>query len=595
VASLIAQGPQPHWRWRRRLRAGERVVLGRAAGHWAVPWDEKLSRNHVELYWKDGALHVVRLPSARNPVFFRGQEQDDFALAPGEHFVIGETTFTLVVDEVSVTQEVPRPVEEQTFSRQMLQNVRFRNAHFRLEVLGRLPEVISGASGAEELSVRLVNILLAGIPRATAVALVVTNPAAGADAPVNVLHWDRRITVGAEFHPSHRLIQEAVAQQQSVLHVWRDAQDASLSEFTVIEGIDWSFCTPVPGDACHGWALYVAGGRAGQLPTTPDASGPADLKEDVKFAEIVAATLGSLMQLRKLEQRQATLSQFFPPAVLRALEYQNADEVLAPREADVSVLFCDLRGFSRKAEEDAGDLLGLLRRVSQALGVMVHHILEQSGVVGDFQGDAAMGFWGWPLVQHDAVERACLAALAIRREFEAAAQRPGHPMSDFRAGIGLATGRAVAGGIGTSTQQKVTVFGPVVNLAARLEGMTKVLHAPILIDRATAEVVRQRLPRSLARCRRVAVVQPYGMQTPVELSELLPPEQEHPALSDRHLACYERALDAFLDGHWSEALELLHEVPARDRVKDFLTVYIVQRNRTPPPDWNGVIQMLSKS
>ena len=94
------------------------------------------------------------------------------------------------------------------------------------------------------------------------------------------------------------------------------------------------------------------------------------------------------------------------------------------------MLFCDLRGFSRQSERHAGDLLGLLQRVSQALGVMTHHIREQGGVVGDFQGDAAMGFWGWPLAQHDAVLRTCRAALAIRAEFEAAKQ-PDSPWPAF--------------------------------------------------------------------------------------------------------------------------------------------------------------------
>lgn len=58
---------------------------------------------------------------------------------------------------------------------------------------------------------------------------------------------------------------------------------------------------------------------------------------------------------------------------------------------------------------------------------------------------------------------------------------------------------------------------------------------------------------------------------------------------------YEQALEEFLAGRWGEALELLHRVPARDRVKDFLTVYIVEHNRTPPPDFNGVIPLSSKS
>jgi len=107
----------------------------------------------------------------------------------------------------------------------------------------------------------------------------------------------------------------------------------------------------------------------------------------------------------------------------------------------VAVLFCDLRGFSRETERHADDLLGLLQRVSNALGVMTRHIRQQGGVVGDFQGDAAMGFWGWPLPQKDAVLRTCSAALAVRAEFEAT--------EGFHAGIGVATGRA---------DQKVTVF-----------------------------------------------------------------------------------------------------------------------------------------
>ena len=57
--------------------------------------------------------------------------------------------------------------------------------------------------------------------------------------------------------------------------------------------------------------------------------------------------------------------------------------------------------------------MGLLQRVSKALGVMTQHIRQQGGVVGDFQGDAAMGFWGWPLAQPDAVLRTCRAAVAI--------------------------------------------------------------------------------------------------------------------------------------------------------------------------------------
>jgi adenylate cyclase len=239
-------------------------------------------------------------------------------------------------------------------------------------------------------------------------------------------------------------------------------------------------------------------------------------------------------------------------------------------------------------------LLGLLQRVSGALGVMTRCILEQGGVVGDFHGDAAMGFWGWPLAQPDAVQRACRAALAIRAEFGGETRGTADPLADFQIGIGLASGPAVAGKIGTSDQVKVTVFGPVVNRAARLESMTKQLHAPILLDKASAAVLRDTMPAEEARLRRVAVVQPYGIDVPLEVHELLLPEAQYPQLPDEAIRWYEQALDSLLDGRWQESLQALHRVPAEDQVKDFLTVFIARHDRVPPADWDGVISLSSK-
>jgi adenylate cyclase len=279
--------------------------------------------------------------------------------------------------------------------------------------------------------------------------------------------------------------------------------------------------------------------------------------------------------------------------VLDALASEDPDLVLAPRLTEVAVLFCDLRGFSRRSEQWADDLLGLLHRVSESLGVTTRHICAAGGVLGDFHGDAAMGFWGWPLPQRDGPLRACRAALEIRRELAAAAGRAGDPLADFSMGIGIATGQAVAGKIGTVDQVKVTVFGPVANLASRLESMTKSLAAPILVDPATADAVRPVL-EGVGRLRRVAVVRPYGMAQGVLVTELLPPAAEYPQLSDAEIELYHQALEAVQRGEWAAAFELLHRVPADDHVKDFLTVFMAQHNRLPPDGWNGVIPLGSK-
>jgi adenylate cyclase len=309
----------------------------------------------------------------------------------------------------------------------------------------------------------------------------------------------------------------------------------------------------------------------------------------------VAAILNSLRQVRALQRRQASLSPFFSPAVLRKLTDVDPDKALQPQEADLTILFCDLRGFSHESEKHASHLLALLNRVSQALGVMTQNILDQKGVIGDFHGDAAMGFWGWPLPQVDGVERACLAALGIRTFFEAIGRKPGHPLASFQVGIGIASGRAVAGRIGTVNQVKVTVFGPVVNLASRLEGMTKILRAPILLDETCGRVLMERNLRHLFRWRRVAKVQPYGLETPLMVTELLPLQAEYPELTDAHLADYEAALDAVLEGNWGQAYDLLRRMPPEDRVPDFLTVFIAKHDRKAPRNWEGVIELESKS
>ena len=585
MPDLIAQGEKRTNRWRRPLLPNQTIVLGRSAGLFSVPWDDLISRQHAELTWKRGELHVAKKPNAGNAIFVGGRTKDEFKLKSGEHFVIGHTTFCLAEDQVSISLEARHPVTEQTFSPDYLQQLEFRNADQRIDVISRLPNAIASAVSNEQLFSTVVNQLLAGIPRAAAVAIVRVVD----ESTMEVLHWDRADTASIEFQPSDRLIRDATGRCESVVHIWNRPTDAAAA--TVSDEFDWAFCTPVStsgrSSGKEATAIYVAGDdrrQGGSRPTDPH-----DLRDDLKFTEIVASTLGSMWHSRGLERRQAAFGQFFSPPVLDALNDADLEEILAPRETEVCVLFCDLRGFSRESERSSEDLMGLLARVSDALGVLTRHILQQGGVIGDFHGDAAMGFWGWPFPQEDTVQRACQAALAIRAEFDVSSRDANHPLSGFRVGIGVATGRAVAGKIGTSDQVKVTVFGPVVNLASRLEGMTKSVRASILIDEPTANVVRTSLARDIARTRRLAKVRPYGLISPLEISELLPPESDQSTIRDEHIVAYEQALDQLLAGQWTLAFDLLHQVPPNDEAKDFLTVFIAKHNREPPENWDGVI------
>ena len=586
---LIAEGQQVGQRQVCSLADGKPRVLGRSCeADIAIGWDDHISRQHVRLSLRSGFVEVVKVSTATNPLFFDGSEVETCRVHDGETFVLGSTTFHIARSTTEPSSPGARPVEEVTFNRKTLEKVRMGDADQRIDVLTHLPEIIWDSRTDLDLHHRLVNLLLTGVLHADAVAIVELDDREA----FRVLHWDRRRETAGEFRPSTRLVRDALKTRgDSVLHVW-NVTEAPKADYTAAAECDWAFCTPVLEPP---WGLYVAG-RLDQasLANAVRVSDAAQLQSDVKFTELVAEIIRSLRRTIKLERQQSGLRQFFAPPILSALGDDLDTDLLEPRECDVTVMFCDLRGFSQQAEEAADDLIGLLERVGRALGVMTQAILKHGGVTGDFQGDAALGFWGWPFPSSESVLDACRAALEIRASFAETEGKSGHPLADFQMGIGIAHGRAVAGKIGTADQVKVTVFGPVVNLASRLEGMTKVLRVPILLDEATATMVGGSLDSSEGRTRRLAKLQPYGMETPLLVSELLPPAAELPDLTNAHIEQYERGVEHFITGRWEAAYACLHSMPASDRAQDFLTMLIAQHNRIAPPDWEGVVRLSAK-
>ena len=112
----------------------------------------------------------------------------------------------------------------------------------------------------------------------------------------------------------------------------------------------------------------------------------------VKFVQVVAETLGSVLQSRDLERRLSLIGRVLSPRVFAAIKQQEIEtinDVLAERVVDVTVLFCDLRNSCRIVERGKQDLMGLWKQVSRVLDIMTRAIVTHQGVIGDFQGDAA--------------------------------------------------------------------------------------------------------------------------------------------------------------------------------------------------------------
>lgn len=611
MLELIAQGTKADLRWRRLLPATE-VELGRATEAYRVPWDSQISRRHVSLFASDDRVQVRRLPDTSNPVFFEGQAQDAFELEPGQHFVIGSTTFTLADDRAFGSLDVPNPISQKTFSPEFLRQVPYRDADRRIDVLNRIPEAISSAGNTEELLIRLLNTMMAGIASASTIGIVqlgsttekrpwekwrsgqserldseLTQPA------VNIIQWDRRGLDSGDFQPSETLIRQAVETGETVLHIWNQRKRID-SDYTFDYENDWAFVCPISSVASPGWGIYVAGtNRSSGGSTLDSGSGDSDLQGDIKFCELVGSTLRNLLLVKQLERQQSSLRAFFSPIVRRAIAGRDPDEVLAPRKCDVSVLFCDLRGFSKTSEQMADDLLRLLARVSEALGVTTSRILEHRGVIGDFHGDSAMGFWGWPLEPKDPNEGAVSAMrAALQIQQDVAAEFDVVPTGNqIQFGMGIASGQAVAGKIGTRDQVKVTTFGPVVNLASRLEGMTRWLNSSVLADRETVNrIIAGTQPDEQPVCRCLGRFQPFGMASALDVFQI----SQAGTLEAGQLADFAAALQCFQAGDWIGAKDVIARLPSDDSARRFMAAFMSQHDDSPPEDWDGVVRMQAK-
>ncbi|MCA9135774.1 MAG: adenylate/guanylate cyclase domain-containing protein, partial [Planctomycetales bacterium] len=575
MADLIAQGPQNYHRWRREIpepTSCADLVIGRSQADWNVPWDPMISRAHVRLIPQpDERVEVVCVAAARNPVFHQGRHAVRFMLVPGDHFVIGKTTFTLAAasgggsrDRFGGAQgDADHGVTENVYDHVALRRRNFRDVNARIDVLTRLPDLIASSDSDQELLVRVTSVLLQSTPSAEAVSILSAAALQSSDdAPIEVLHYDNRSATLGGSPISRRLVKRSIEKRESILNVWSSSDSKETTAmFTAREDVDWAFCVPLRTDACRGWVIYITGQISD--PDTTGSENPVDivehLQDDIKFAELVGTTMASLRQSHRLQRRQAAMRNFFAPVVMKALASGDTEKVLQPRETDLTVVFCDLRGFSTRSEQDSQNLLQLLSDVSDALGVMTKHILGFDGVIGDFHGDAAMGFWGWPLAQDRSAIQAARAALAIRAEYH---------QSDlgFRCGIGIAHGRAVAGQIGTTDQVKVTAFGPVVNLSSRLESMTKRFGAEIIIDEATRTALMAS-EQDHFTTRRLAKVRPAGFTLPLVISELVPDVPEGSAAGTSSqvtaalIADYEAALDLYCLGDHDQALKQLRTLP----------------------------------
>jgi adenylate cyclase len=608
MPQLVATGTNPGERLELELEVGPSIRVGRKSPTgWSIPWDKQISREHADLSWNGSQVEVACMEAARNPIYVSGEGVRQASLQPGQSFIIGQTTFSVVGAEIvdDVSGDGP---EEHAFDREALQSFEFRDAGQQIELLSKLPVILDEGPSDADFAAQLVELLLQGVARADAAAVVQYDvPDAGSlqtgpdeddgamlmeGAPVfpsepAMMRVATADDYEGRFRPSRRLIMSTFTRRESIVHLWSDdgGDDDDGPQFTVSDDLDWAFCTPLLSPSCRGWFLYVSGIADGDVDE-------AELGGDLRFAELMAHFIGAVRQMRTLQETQTQLSSFFSPKVMESLTGENGHLALVPEERDISILFCDVQGFSRKSEQLKNDLHQLLTCMKEALSKMTGGILDADGTIADFQGDAALAFWGWPVKLEEGPVPACRAALMIQDEFLNPSDNA-DLLEGFKIGLGVSHGNAIAGQIGTPKQAKIGVFGPVVNQGARLESMTRQFKIGICIDEVTSDFCRRFLTPEEGRIRKLVRVRPKGMDIAITVHELMGPVGTPDTPSNEHIEVFETAVQAVVDGEWDKAKEILNCLED-EGPKEFLFLRMSELGDQPPADWDGAFRLAKK-
>jgi adenylate cyclase len=264
------------------------------------------------------------------------------------------------------------------------------------------------------------------------------------------------------------------------------------------------------------------------------------------LASGVAAGLARLEQERVALRTRLQMEQFFTPRLAAKLE--DHPELLVGRDTRVSILFCDIRGFSRIAET-----LGPARTVelmSDVMSVLTQCVLDREGVVVDYVGDEVLAMWGAPEDQPDHAERACRTVLAMFESLPVLNERWQAILNEpLQIGVGINSGIAQVGNVGSRMKFKYGALGNTVNLGSRVRGSTRHLKTPLLITDATRIQLDDRFAT-----RRLCQARVVNIAEPVTLFELVEPNRPGWELLKIN---YERALDEFTRGEFRQACRIL--------------------------------------
>jgi adenylate cyclase len=388
---------------------------------------------------------------------------------------------------------------------------------------------------------------------------------------------------GVEIHA--HLIEQVL--QQNFLYRPDWAQGAEVL-FALVVGIILIVAIPFVGALPSAGVAGVAVIVAGAVSWFAFSSGQVLI--DPVYPVGVLATVylsGTLLNYRMTERRQREIRQAFSlylsPHYVEELAKNPEKLKLGGEVKLLTIMFCDIRGFTTLSEGMTSNELGQL--INEFLTPMTEIIMAHKGTIDKYIGDCIMAFWNAPLDDPDHAKNAVAAGQEMRRRlvelnagWEAQGRRALH------IGIGINTGECSVGNFGSNQKFNYSLLGDPVNLASRLEGLTKLYGVDLIIGEDTAARLDE---PGLIELDLVAV---KGKTKAVRIFTLPP----HPVETQQYLARHAALLDAYRRRDWQAALGLLED-PVLAAERDMAGLYGLFRERIaelqvepPPADWDGV-------
>lgn len=294
---------------------------------------------------------------------------------------------------------------------------------------------------------------------------------------------------------------------------------------------------------------------------------------------------------KKKKQLKSTFSKYVSPAVVDELLKSAENLKLGGKRQRMSVFFSDVRGFTTISEKLAPEELS--RVLNLYLTPMTEIVFKNKGTLDKYIGDAVMAFFGAPIADAHHPAQACRCALEsleklkeIQKDFEA------QKLPHIDIGIGINTGEMSVGNMGSNIVQNYTVMGDSVNLASRLEGITKEYGVRIVISEYTYNDVKEQFI-----AREIDKVKVKGKNLPVAIYELIAEKNKAP-VNTEHLRLFSEAYQLYMQKNFKQALEKFQEaLKAKEDDKTAkLFIHRCEDFIADPPDenWDGVYTMKTK-